>query len=265
MNRAAISHLTGEKEEQLLLSRVLDKQALCQTRNIPTYTPFLSPRMQHLARLLLGSSSNFCFFGGIEDTERQMLFFLPDYETGITDPTDPNCPICALETDIAPQTPITHRDMLGALMGMGISRERLGDILMTDHHCTLLLQTELRSFLMEQMGKAGRAKLHWRPIPLQAVVPPERKEQNITGTVSSLRLDAVCALGFSISRTRAAEQIAAGAVSLNYQPCCKPERTIAPGDVISLRKAGKLRVTEAGGQSRKGRTFLTLSRYQSQT
>lgn len=262
MKHPAIAHLTGEKEEQLALSRILDKQALCQKRNIPAYTPFLSPRMQLLARQLLGKSEGWSFFGGVPEAERQMLFFLPEYETGILDPRDEDCPICALKTDIAPQTPVTHRDLLGALMAMGLSREKLGDILLMEHQCILLLQKEPRSFLMEQMQTAGRAKIRWQPVPLWEVTKPPQREEQITGTVSSLRLDAVCALGCSISRTRAAEQIAAGGVFLNYQPCCKPDRAVSPGDVISLRGAGKFRVAEIGGQSRKGRTFLTLSRYQ---
>ncbi|MBQ1351778.1 MAG: RNA-binding protein [Oscillospiraceae bacterium] len=261
MKHPSISYLTQEKDEQLLLSRILDKQAFCQKRNIPAYTPFLSPRMQMLARQLLAPAANLCFFGGIEEAERQMLFFLPDYETGIIDPNNSDCPICALQTSFPPQTPVTHRDILGALMGMGISREKLGDILMTPTHCTLLLQKELQRFLQEQMTQAGRARLHWQPFPLGEVERPPQKVEAIAGTVSSLRLDAVCALGFGTSRTRIAEQIAAGNVSVNYQPCCKPERSILQGDVISLRGKGKFRVEETGGKSRKGRSFLKLSRY----
>lgn len=260
---ATISHLTDDKEERILLSRVLDKAEACQTRNFLTYTPFLSPRVQMLAnRLLANHDGTYHPFGGYPGAERNMLFFLPDYETALPDPTDPDCPICALQTKFTAENPLTHRDFLGALLGSGISREKLGDILVADTHCTVVLQKELQHFLQENMVKAGRAKLQWMPLPLSQIEAPSPTTQDIQDTVSSLRLDAVCATGFSLSRAKAAAQITAGNVSHNYKTCLKPEQAIHVGDVISARGFGKFHVEAIGGQSRKGRTFIHLKRYQ---
>jgi len=79
----------------------------------------------------------------------------------------------------------------------------------------------------------------------------------------SPRLDAVCAGMFRLSRGEAARQIAAGAVHLNYAECLKPDAPVSEGDVLSLRGAGKGRLLEIGGSSRKGRLFLTTEIYQS--
>ena len=78
----------------------------------------------------------------------------------------------------------------------------------------------------------------------------------------SLRLDAVVAGMFRLPRTEAARQIAAGAVSLNYQECLKTDQTVREGDVLSLRGAGKGTVTGTGGTSRKGRLFVYAEIYQ---
>ena len=83
----------------------------------------------------------------------------------------------------------------------------------------------------------------------------------VRDTVAALRLDAVMAAGFSLSRGRAAEHISAGRVNLNWQECRKGDRTVAQGDVISCRGLGKCRITEVGGLSRKGRVTVTLERY----
>ena len=260
-----ISHLTKEKDEQIMLSHILDKAEACRKRNIPTHTPFLSPRLQMLAQTLLKGYhdyDHYCFFGGYPEAERKMLFFLPDYETDIIDPINTNCPIWAIQIKLPKEIALTHRDFLGSILGTGISREKVGDILISDFNCTILIQRELQLFLLENMHQVGRAKIQCFPCSLSNITPPIQLTQEITDTVSSLRLDAVCALGFSISRTKASLQITAGNVSLNYKICNKPEQSIKQGDIFSIRGIGKCIVSHIGGQSRKGRTFVCLSRYQ---
>ena len=91
---------------------------------------------------------------------------------------------------------------------------------------------------------------------------PERKVCPVMFTVQSARLDAVVSGMFRLSRTSAAAQIRAGAVHLNYTECLRPDAPVAPGDVLSLRGAGKGSVTEVGGVSRKGRQFVTAELWQ---
>ena len=79
--------------------------------------------------------------------------------------------------------------------------------------------------------------------------------------MSSLRLDAVAASGFSLSRGKAADLIASGRFQLNHRECVKPDRTVAQGDVLTCRGLGKCVVKEVGGPSKKGRTMLVLERY----
>ena len=78
----------------------------------------------------------------------------------------------------------------------------------------------------------------------------------------SLRLDSVCSSGFSVSRSKAADLIAAGKVELNWRLCQKADKTVSEGDVISCRGLGKFEVAEVGGLSKKGRTNLLLKRYE---
>lgn len=77
----------------------------------------------------------------------------------------------------------------------------------------------------------------------------------------SPRLDAVCAGMFRLSRTEAARQIEAGFVSLNYEECLKTDVPVREGDVLSLRGKGKGRLLTFGGNSRKGRIFVTTEIY----
>jgi len=77
-------------------------------------------------------------------------------------------------------------------------------------------------------------------------------------TVASPRLDTLVAEGFGLPRADAAALVAQGAVSLNYEPCAKPDRRVEEGDLLSVRGKGRLRLLSIGGASRKGRLFVTL-------
>ena len=94
------------------------------------------------------------------------------------------------------------------------------------------------------------------PLALNEIEAPERKVKVHTFTVQSMRLDAVAAGLFRLSRTQTADLIRAGLVSLNHLPCLRTDAPIREGDIIAVRGHGKASVAEAGGQSRKGRIFL---------
>lgn len=76
------------------------------------------------------------------------------------------------------------------------------------------------------------------------------------------RLDGVLSAAFPLSRAGAAQAVAGGRVSLNDICCLKPEKQLAPGDVIALRGRGKLRVLSLDGETKKGRQALTIGIYE---
>ena len=116
-------------------------------------------------------------------------------------------------------------------------------------------------FLLSSWNSAGRAKLTVTEIPAAHLHIPEVRCEEVRDTVSSLRLDAVAASGFSLSRGKAADLIASGRVQLNHRECVKPDHAVAQGDVLSCRGLGKCVLTEVGGPSKKGRILIVLERY----
>lgn len=118
-----------------------------------------------------------------------------------------------------------------------------------------------RAVSAANVTSAGRVKLSISEIELSDLSVPELKVKEIRDTVSTLRLDAVAASGFSMSRGKAQELISSGRVQLNYRETLKSDAPVAQGDVISARGLGKFEVAEVGGLSKKGRTALLLHRY----
>ena len=115
--------------------------------------------------------------------------------------------------------------------------------------------------LLSQWESAGRWKMKLREIPLEQLEAKPPQVKTIRDTVAALRLDAVLAAGFSTSRSKAADLVSAGRVSVNHRECAKADRTVGEGDVLSCRGLGKCVVKEVLGQSKKGRFMLVLERY----
>ena len=138
---------------------------------------------------------------------------------------------------------------------------QVGDLLVADGCCDVLALEEVADFLVFHMEQAGRVKLKCSPLPLDRLEPPAVETRTIRDTVSSLRLDAMAASGFSLSRGKAADLIASGRVQLNHRECVKPDHAVAQGDVLSCRGLGKCVLTEVGGPSKKGRILIVLERY----
>ena len=240
--------------ENDLIRRAEDLLERCERTGTVTATTFLTPAEVH--RFSVWAKQRGCallLHGGAENTERKVGFFLPDWMA--PEDFDAAEELRAVRLSHRFGT-LSHRDYLGALMGLGIRREWLGDILVDDEGATLicLKSIEPHMLTLEQVGRWG---VKAAPIPLSDVTPPARRVRAVSFTVQSARLDAVTAGLFRISRTAAAERIRIGDVHLNYELCQRPDAAAEPGDIISLRGSGKAQLTEIGGQSRKGRIFLS--------
>ena len=241
-------------EEHELLRRAEDLHARCERSGSLCASHFLTPaeraRLERWAKER--PDCRLFFSGGHPDCERTVAFFLPDY----MDPAwlDLDEQIRALELTAAFGTP-GHRDYLGALLGMGIGREWLGDVWVRENTAVIFCLPGVERHLLS-IDKVGRCTVRARPLPLEEVPAPERRVKEKRFSVQSLRLDAVVGGLFDLSRTEAARQIAAANVSINYELSIKTDTPVHEGDVLSLRGRGKGKITGMGGSSRKGRLFV---------
>lgn len=156
---------------------------------------------------------------------------------------------------------IGHRDILGALLGLGIDRSVLGDILMQSSGAQILADRDIAPWLKQNFLKAAMVPVHVEEIPETDITPPAEEVKEVRTTVASLRLDAVGAAGFGVSRTKMAAAIDAQRVQVNWQTARSSSRTVEAGDVISIRGRGRIELKEITGMSRKGRTGILIKKY----
>ena len=144
---------------------------------------------------------------------------------------------------------------------MGIVREKVGDLLVSENGCDLIVLDSVAQFLLQSWTDAGRARLAVSEIGPKDLRIPQARCEEVRDTVQTLRLDAVAATGFRLSRSKAAALIESGKVQVNWSDCLKPDRLLEQGDVVTARGLGKMELQEVGGVTRKGRTGIVIRRY----
>lgn len=197
------------------------------------------------------------FFGGYEDAERRIAAF---YDGDVPEDWEYPMETLALKWN-SKFCSAQHRDLLGAVMGLGLERDATGDIcLSSDPGCAYLFcTTDVAGYITANLESAGRAHLNISPAVELSIAPPEGV--TFRDTVQTLRLDSVLAAGYKLSRSEAQKLIAAGLVKLNHIIEERTDFRLSEGDLISARGYGRLKLTEIQGETRKGRIGIVLFRY----
>lgn len=253
----ALKHFE-DMEERLALSRALDLMVQADRYASPRGTDFMTPSraVSFLPHLKMPGMAVHAF-GGFGDAERQVLLFAPEWHMLQEEDYGISC----LRVTPKRSAVWSHRDFLGAILGLGISREKIGDILVSQEYGLVFLKTDLCPFLLSHLTSVGREAVRCEEAPLSSAKSFERKTEEITGTVASLRLDTVLALAMRGSRNTALALIESGRVQINWVPVLKPDTHLSEGDLLSVKGFGRVRLLKIGGTSKKGRQFVTLLRY----
>nr|WP_297175422.1 YlmH/Sll1252 family protein [uncultured Agathobaculum sp.] len=252
-----LTALAHSDSERLLLAGLLDKEQVCTQRGYLTHTKFLDLNERAKcaeAVRLCGASGHALFWGGYEDAERGVYLFYPDYLD--EDGARASAPLALLRAHKHPGDKLTHRDYLGALMGLQIDRSVVGDILVHEAGADILVLEEMADFILLHFERAGRKHISLTREALANIKAAACERKEGSGSVASPRLDSIAALIFGLPRREAQERIEKGLVFLNHIPCLRPERQVSEGDRLTVRGAGRAQVESLGGTSRKGRIFV---------
>ena len=198
------------------------------------------------------------FWGGHESAERRIGAFHLDEP-----PAEADYPLACLELNWNPKyADPGHRDLLGAVMGLGLERDAIGDIALGEEEGSayLFAHRDVEAYILGNLDSAGRAKLKLRRVDgAPRLKPPEGISLRIT--VSSFRLDAVLAAGLKLSRGEAQRLIESGQVKRNHMEILRGDARLEEGDLLSVRGHGRMRVDGFEGLTRKGRQAVRLFRY----
>ena len=156
----------------------------------------------------------------------------------------------------------THRDYLGAVIKLGLKREKVGDIIVDNDGADIIVEKDITKFLVENLGSLTRfAKSKITVENIDDLRQVEIKKQELEIIVSSLRLDNVISELARCSRNKALEIINMERVFINFQNETKKTKQIKTGDMITIRGKGRFYIKELIGQTRSGRTIIKIEKF----
>lgn len=257
-------------EKEILYSHALDKKQLAFENSMITNTNFLS--MDERTELLplekaLNSSVRTFYYGGYEEAERTIAVFVPSfYENSdnivnyFLENIDEN-PISLIKVTKDRFSNLAHRDYLGSLMGLGLKREVIGDIIVCEDGCYIFSLKSIAAFICQNLGKAGRGAVSCCICDISELPEPEENIEEVFLSLASLRLDNVVSASFNLSRTVSSEAINKGIVYVNSVRVMKSDMIVKLNDKVVLRGKGKIILSEIIGQNKKGRIHVNIKRY----
>ena len=243
-------------DEKIIIGRAIDIIERVKKSGAPSVTHFLSPNDIMLYEMVMNSLGDVKYesFGGVEATERKKLAISPID----CDWYDPIYEITAINVKLKEPKEVSHRDYLGAILGLGIKRDVVGDIIVEEDQANIMVDTKIADFIMNNLQKIGSVNIETAIIDSAEVEKPETQYQTLALTLASLRLDSVMSKAFQLSRSAAANFIKQGKVEVNHRAQNSPAATVTEGDVISCRGRGRCVVLKDLGKTKKGKIKIEI-------
>ena len=256
-------------EKDILISHAIDKKRQSADNSMITHTNFLSLDEIGIVKTTdreYNEYTDVYYYGGYGASDRQIALFVPKFyhidvlEEFLSYNEDDN-PLCIVRLKKDKFTTLSHRDYLGAIMGLGLKREMVGDIKVTDDGADVFCLKSASEYICENLKKTGRGSVTGEILPVSSFDSTGDKFELCFTTVASLRLDGVISAFFNLSRSKAVETVNKGLVYVNSSQCLKCDHTIKEGDKIVLRGKGKTILTHVKGTSKKGKLKIEYKRY----
>ncbi len=256
-------------EDFLTKKRFADLSRLADRKGDVTFSNFLNLNELNLFYEVLSElQTAYRLYGGYEFAERQMIAFIPDALSYITEcgqkaEDTVRFPLVCLH--IRPTHPkfaeeLSHRDVLGTLMGLGIERSRIGDIRQDGQAFYVFCEEGISDYVMQSLVRIRHTAVTAKEAEAGSYRICQEFE-TVEGIVSSCRLDSLVALLTRLSRDKSAALIRAQKVFVNSRTAGSNACLCKEGDVLSIRGFGKYIYLGSGGETRKGRIKVTLKKY----
>lgn len=255
-----------EKDDKILLAQVSDKIEMCENKNKIEYTNFLDLAQIELVQNYIDKLKieNYISYGGYEQSERKLFVIYPEkFNSTVVEKN-----LVSIVKIVRIQLPdelkgkYAHRDYLGAVIKLGVKREKVGDIIVDNDGADIIVEKDISKFLLENLSgltRFSKSKITIEKIDNLRTVEVRREEREII--VSSLRLDNVISELARCSRNKALDIINMERVFVNFQCETKKTKQIKTGDMVTIRGKGRFYIKELVGQTKSERVIVKIEKF----
>ncbi|KXT82931.1 RNA-binding protein [Streptococcus oralis] len=254
-NRAIYQHFS--QDDIPFIDKGLEWIKRVEDTYAPVLTPFINPHQEQILRVLAGTYGLACQSSGdFLPTESVRVLLYPDYfEPEISDFEMTLLEICYPSKF----EQLSHGKILGTIINqLGIDRKLFGDILVDEKRAQIFVNRDFIPLFQDGIRKIGRlpVSLEERPFTDRILSKIDYREREIL--ISSFRLDALLSSALKLSRNQASQLIEKKSVQINYHLVEKSDYQLAVGDLISVRKFGRLKIVKDNGQTKKNKIKLSI-------
>ncbi len=254
-------------EEKLLIAKILDKIKMVEAKNRFENTDFLDLSQKNTIQDILQKrkQTSYKFFGGFEMAERTMLIIYPIiYEDKVNFEKIYNQIVSVLRITLPKELQGTfeHKTYLGAIMKLGVKREKLGDIIVRNDGADIIISKEIEKFLINNLNDLTRfKKSKIEIIKLDEIKYVEKEKEIFKINVPSMRLDAIVGELARASRNDANLYINQERVFVNFKLELRNTKQILEGDIITIRGKGRYTISRIIGETRSQRINLEVQKW----
>lgn len=252
MDKLRLTNHIKDIELKNKMYQIIDKANSCIKNYDVKCSDFLNPYEVKNAIDILNSERDLKYTvdGGYEEAERSVISIYPFYME--YEDIEKQIRFLQIEGNFKFKT-ISHKDYLGSLMNLGIKREKVGDIIIHENFCQVIVSADICDFIIMNLEKVSRNNVKVKEISKNEIIynPPNYKE--ISFTITSSRLDCVISGLYNISRQESMKFINGEKVQVNYEKIKSPSKEVRDDSLISVRGKGRSKIISIGELTKKGK------------
>lgn len=268
MDRQKVLSKIGDEEDKILVSRLFDKIEQSNKRNSIEYTDFLNLAQRQLLEKVIKELriDNYIASGGYENAERTVLAIYPSKLEELVENNQFSLDtIFGVIRIILPNElkgMYFHRDYLGAIIKIGMKREKVGDIITCQNGADIIVLKEAQQYVLEGLKQLKRfSKAEFELVSLKELNVEEPKTKVLNVIIPSMRLDSLLSEALRTSRAKALEIIKEERVFVNHELFTKGSKEVKKDDVITVRGKGRFKVGEVLNTTKKGNLVVEVIKF----
>lgn len=248
-------------DEHPFIDKVSDWIVNAEQAHVVKRTDFLDPRQQFIMQTLANSHLDIqvAFNGGYSEAERKRAWIAPDYR--VLEEDEFGIQVLSITSDDTKLESLDHGDYMGAILGLGLKRDKIGDIHVLEHGCHCLAASETIEYLNLQLHQVHRVNVSTEILPLDKLQCAAVVLEEHSFTVASLRLDGIVSDAVRLSRNKILAPIKSGKCRVNWKVEIDPSKPLKEGDMVSLKGYGRFKLVEVSGVTKKGRVHVKIGKF----
>ena len=268
MNKQEILNKYDNEEDKLLVSKVLDKLEFVQKKNSIETTDFLDMHQKTVAEKVLKSQkiTNYICYGGYSNAERVMIIIYPEKLEDVFNNKqyDFNNIVRVIRVILPNEMKgkYSHRDYLGAVIKVGLKREKVGDIIVNLDGADLIVSKDISKYIVDsfkELTRFSKSDIYEESIEKLNITEPKTEVLNII--IPSMRMDSIVSELIRTSRSKALEIINAERVFVNSEVITKNSKMLKENDMITVRGKGRFKIIKILNSTKKGNLVLEVEKY----